>query len=32
VLDEGMLFIQKPFSGRELAEKVREALGVRGHV
>ena len=27
VLDDGACFIQKPFSGKELAAKVREALG-----
>jgi CheY-like chemotaxis protein len=27
VLDEGLNFIQKPFSMRDLAEKVRETLG-----
>jgi hypothetical protein len=27
ILDEGVHFLQKPFSMRELAVKVREALG-----
>jgi len=29
VLDEGVNFIQKPFSMRDMAVKVREALGDR---
>lgn len=28
VLDEGIHFIQKPFTKRDLAAKVREAIGV----
>ena len=32
VLDEGLWFIQKPFTTRDLAAKVREALDTRGHL
>jgi two-component system cell cycle sensor histidine kinase/response regulator CckA len=29
ILEEGMYFLQKPFSMQDLATKVREALGQR---